>query len=199
MKQILNSVARMISRSFNHEIYSKNQMQKTTLIFVITLQKLLMSLLSMSLLSMSLLSMSFLSMSLLLMSLLSMNLLSMSFLSMIDESATESVFEEVAASKVAEISLANSNDSILRDHKTALTSNENDLCQAIRIRVSSKHLILISSVFRTMLKFEYKKELNLYFQDHAELFLSDDNSAALLIILHLIHDEVRKISRKIDI
>ncbi len=43
MEQILNPVPRMISRPPDHEIYPKNQRQKTALISVASFQKLLMS------------------------------------------------------------------------------------------------------------------------------------------------------------
>ena len=117
----------------------------------------------------------------------------------VEEPAAESDVEGAAAGKAAEISFANSDDSILGDHGTALTSDEKDLCQAVRIRVSSKHLTLASPVFKTMLKVKYQEGLNLYSQGHAELPLPDDNPAAFLIILHLIHGQIRKVPRKIDL
>ena len=94
---------------------------------------------------------------------------------------------------------ANFDDSILGGHKTALTSDEKGLWQAVRIRVSSKHLTLASPVFRTMLSVKYKEGLNLYSQGHAELPLPDDNPTAFLIILHLIHGQIKKVPRKIDL
>ena len=115
------------------------------------------------------------------------------------EPSAESVVEGAAAGRAAEISFANSDDSILGDYKTALASNEKDLCQAIRIRVSSKHLTLASPVFRTMFKVNYNEGLSLYSQCHAELPLQDDNPAAFLIILHLIHGQIRKVPRKVDL
>ena len=88
---------------------------------------------------------------------------------------------------------------MLEDHKIAVTSDEEDLYQAVRIRVSSKHLTLASPVFRTMFKAKHKEGLNLYSQGHAELRLPDDNPAALLVILHLIHGQTRKVPRKVDL
>ncbi|KAL8837874.1 MAG: hypothetical protein Q9170_002349 [Blastenia crenularia] len=119
--------------------------------------------------------------------------------SAIEEPAAESVIEGAAAGKAAEISFAKSDDSILGDHKIALTSDRKDLCQAVRIRVSSKHLTLASSVFRTMFKAKYKEGLNLYSQGHAELLLPDDNPAAFLVIMHLIHGQISKVPRQINL
>ena len=46
------------------------------------------------------------------------------------------------------MSFANFDDSILGGHKTALTLDEKSLCQAVLIRVSSKHLTLACPVFK---------------------------------------------------
>lgn len=117
----------------------------------------------------------------------------------VEEPAAGSVVEGAAAGTAAERFFANSDDPILGGHKTALIPDEKDLCHAVRIRVSSKHLTLASPVFRTMFKVIYKEGLNLHSQGHAELPLPDDNPAAFLIILHLIHGQIRKVPRKIDL
>ena len=115
-----------------------------------------------------------------------------------EEPAAESVVEGAATSEAAETSFSDSDDSIWGGHKTAPTLDENGLCQDVRIRVSSKHLTLASPVFRAMLKVKYKEGLDLCSQGHVELPLPDDNPAAFLIILRLIHGQIRKVPRKID-
>ena len=116
----------------------------------------------------------------------------------IDEPVAEAFIEEAAAVRAAENFLAEANESIPRDHEIALM-DEQDLFQAIRIRVSSKHLTLASPVFRRMLSANYKEGLHLCSQGHAELPLPDDNPAAFLVILHLIHGQIRKVPRQIGL
>lgn len=111
----------------------------------------------------------------------------------------KSVIDEVAVSKIAETFFAKTDEIILRDHKIALTSHEKDFCQTIRIRIFSKHFILIFSIFRTMFKIKNQKNLNLNSQNYEKLSLLHDNSAAFFIILYFIHDQIRKMFRKIDL
>ena len=117
----------------------------------------------------------------------------------VEEPAVEERSAEPVVEGAGEISFAKPDDSILGDHKTAFTSDESDSCQEVRIRVSSKHLTLASPVFRTMFKNIYNEGLSLYSQSNAELPLPYDNPAAFLIILHLIHGQIRKVPRKIDL
>ena len=67
------------------------------------------------------------------------------------------------------------------------------------MRVSSKHLTLASPIFKAMLQPKFKEGLQLHSHGYAELPLPDDNSAALLILLNLIHGQFRKVPRKIDL
>ena len=117
----------------------------------------------------------------------------------VEERSAEPIVEAAAAGKAGEISFSKPDNSILGDHKIAFTSDESDPCQAVRIRVSSKHLTLASPVFRSMFKDIYSEGLSLYSQSHTELPLPYDNPAAFLIILHLIHGQFRKVPRKIDL
>ena len=117
----------------------------------------------------------------------------------VEERSAEPIVEAAAAGKAGEISFSKPDNSILGDHKIAFTSNESDSCQAVRIRVSSKHFTLVSSVFRSMFKDIYSEGLSLYSQSHTELSLPYDNSAAFFIILHFIHGQIRKVPRKIDL
>ena len=116
-----------------------------------------------------------------------------------EELVSESVVEGSAADRVTETSFTISHHSILGGHETTLTSDEKTSCPAVRIRVSSKHLTLASPVFRSMLKGKYKEGLDLYSQGHAELLLPEDHPAAFLIILLLIHGQLRKVPRKINL
>ena len=117
----------------------------------------------------------------------------------VEEPGFESVVEGHATDRVTEISPTTSNDFVLGGHETTLTSEEKESCHAVRMRVSSKHLTLASPVFRSMFEVKYKEGLSLQSQGHAELLLPEDNPAAFLIILHLIHGQPRKVPRKITL
>ena len=117
----------------------------------------------------------------------------------VEERSAEPAVEGAAAGRAGEITFSKPDDPILGDHKIAFTSDKSDSCQAVRIRVSSKHLTLASPVFRTMFEDIYNEELSLYSQSDTELPLPYDNPAAFLIILHLIHGQCRKVPRKIDL
>ena len=65
----------------------------------------------------------------------------------------------------------------------------------IRIRVSSKHLMLASSVFKRLLKLGSTEGVK---YGRAQLRLPDDNPTALLILMNLIHGQLRKIPEKVD-
>ena len=65
--------------------------------------------------------------------------------------------------------------------------------------MSSKHLTLASPIFKIMLQPKFKEGLQLHSHGYAELPLPDDNPAALLILLNLIHGQFRKVPRKIDL
>ena len=65
--------------------------------------------------------------------------------------------------------------------------------------MSSKHLTLASPIFKTILQPKFKEGLQLHSHGYTELPLPDDNPAALLILLNLIHGQFRKVPRKIDL
>ncbi|KAL8907443.1 MAG: hypothetical protein Q9207_001413 [Kuettlingeria erythrocarpa] len=69
---------------------------------------------------------------------------------------------------------------------------EQDPSQIFHVRVSPKHLILASPVFKRMLQISFKEGQQLSSQGHTELPLPDDNPAALLVLLNLIHGNTRK-------
>ena len=117
----------------------------------------------------------------------------------LEEPGFESVIEEHAADIVTEIPSTTSNGFVLGGQETTLPSEEKESCYTVRMRVSSKHLTLASPVFRSMFKVKYKEGLDLYSQGHAELLLPEDNPAAFLIILYLIHGQPRKVPRKITL
>lgn len=112
---------------------------------------------------------------------------------------SKSVIDGIAARKIAGTSFAKSDEIDLKNHKIALTSHKRDCCQTICIRVFSKHFILIFSVFRTIFKVKDQKSLNFNSQDYEKLLLLHDNSIAFFIVLYFIHDQIRKMFRKIDL
>ena len=69
----------------------------------------------------------------------------------------------------------------------------------IRMRVSSKHLILASPYFRNMLQGDFKEGVDLDTTGAAKIPLVGDHPAALLILLNIIHGHTRRVPRDVDL
>ncbi|MCJ1462277.1 hypothetical protein MMC07_000877 [Pseudocyphellaria aurata] len=69
----------------------------------------------------------------------------------------------------------------------------------IRLQCSSKHLTLASSVFKAMLSGKFKESIVLRSVGTLELPLPDDDPAALLILLNIIHGRTKEIPRQVDL
>ena len=82
---------------------------------------------------------------------------------------------------------------------SAIRADEEDRSQQVRVRVSSKHLALASPVFRSMLQPKFQEGHELRLIGRTELPLPDDDSAALLVLLNVIHGRLREVPRKIDL
>ena len=67
------------------------------------------------------------------------------------------------------------------------------------MRVSSRHMILASIVFKAMLSRDFNEGVTLEKQGVLEVPLPDDDHAALLIVLNVIHGHIRKVPRQIDL
>ena len=67
------------------------------------------------------------------------------------------------------------------------------------MRVSSKHMILASAVFKVMLSHKFKEGVTLQTQGVLKLPLLGDDPAALLIMLNIIHGHTRKVPRQVDL
>ena len=78
-------------------------------------------------------------------------------------------------------------------------SDKADESPDVRMRVSSKHLALSSRVFKSMLQPGFLHGDKLRSQGHAILSLPDDNPAATLILMNLIHGKIRKVPLKVDV
>lgn len=77
---------------------------------------------------------------------------------------------------------------------------DNDTSQSkIRLQCSSKHLTLASSVFDAMLSKNFKESVTLRSGKPLDLPLPDDDLAALLILLNIIHLKTRKIPLEVDL
>ncbi|MCJ1476644.1 hypothetical protein MMC13_005312 [Lambiella insularis] len=85
------------------------------------------------------------------------------------------------------------------DTSLPVTNSESLEQGEVRMRVSSKHLALASKVFKLMLKPGYLEGNKLLSQGYVELPLPDDNQAALLILMNLIHGKLKKVPRKITL
>ncbi|KAH0538932.1 hypothetical protein FGG08_004523 [Glutinoglossum americanum] len=89
-----------------------------------------------------------------------------------------------------------SDETALGENVTMERSVQNE---KIRFRVSSKHLCLASPVFRVMLQGKFKEAAVLLSTGTVEIPLEDDNPAAFLILLNIIHGYTRKVPRKITL
>lgn len=68
------------------------------------------------------------------------------------------------------------------------------------MRVSSKHMILASSVFEAMLQpGRFKEEIDLDSNGKAEIPLPDDDSEPFVILLDIIHGRPRKVPRVVNL
>ena len=65
--------------------------------------------------------------------------------------------------------------------------------------VSSRHMILASAVFKAMLSRDFNEGITLEKQGKLEIHLPDDDPAALLIVLNVIHGHIRNVPRQIDL
>jgi hypothetical protein len=68
----------------------------------------------------------------------------------------------------------------------------------VRMLVSSRHLILASSVFEAMLQDRFKEGQALRFTGYLELPLPDDDPVAFSTLLDIIHGHTRKVPRMVD-
>lgn len=69
----------------------------------------------------------------------------------------------------------------------------------VRLLVSSKHLILASSVFKVMLSDRFKEDQTLRASGFLELPLPEDDVPAFLILLNIIHGHTRKVPRQLGL
>jgi hypothetical protein len=67
----------------------------------------------------------------------------------------------------------------------------------IRIKVSSKHLILASPYFRSMLQSNFKEGMNLRTTRATEIWLISGHPVALLILLNIIHGHTRRVMEEL--
>jgi hypothetical protein len=65
--------------------------------------------------------------------------------------------------------------------------------------ISSKHMILASSVFKAMLQGDFSEGLKLRATGELELPLPDDDPDAFVILLNIIHGHNRKVPRLVDL
>lgn len=69
----------------------------------------------------------------------------------------------------------------------------------VRMRVSSRHLILVSPFFRALLESSFAEGLSLTSAGTAEVPLPEDDPQALQILLNIIHGHMRKVPRSVNI
>ena len=68
--------------------------------------------------------------------------------------------------------------------------------QDIRIRVSSRHLILASEVFKVLLKGGLRESSKLYAEGTTEIPLPDDFADGLVVLANIIHGKFRELPKK---
>jgi hypothetical protein len=69
----------------------------------------------------------------------------------------------------------------------------------VEMRVSSRHLILASALFKCLLKGGFPESQSLSSTGALKIPLPDDDPNPLEIILNIIHGHVKKVPRKVDI
>ena len=76
---------------------------------------------------------------------------------------------------------------------------EDKSCQKFRFRVSSRHLILASSVFRAMLSRNFREGTTLKAVGIVEIDLPDDDPDALALLLNVIHSRSKSVPSKLGL
>jgi hypothetical protein len=88
---------------------------------------------------------------------------------------------------------ANAVEEIASNGENVPSSKDNIAPKQVRMRVSSKHLMLASSVFRAMFQGEFKEGNALRSTGSVEKELHDDHPEALLILMDIIHGRTRRV------
>ena len=68
-----------------------------------------------------------------------------------------------------------------------------------RVRVSSKHLMLASSIFKAMLGNGFREGADLSLSGELKLPLPEDDPIALVILLDVIHGRLKRVPRQLDL
>ncbi|KAK5219157.1 hypothetical protein LTR72_008339 [Exophiala xenobiotica] len=74
--------------------------------------------------------------------------------------------------------------------------DETNECDSFEAKVSSKHLILASRVFRAMFNGNFREAVDLHKQEVSKVALPDDNPDALVTLLDIVHGLNRQVPRK---
>jgi len=69
----------------------------------------------------------------------------------------------------------------------------------VKIRVSSRHLILASPYFRNMLEREWKEGKTLQTDKYVEVEVEDVDADALVTVMHIIHGKSRSVPKTVDL
>jgi hypothetical protein len=82
--------------------------------------------------------------------------------------------------------------------RSSSKASDSDL-QEMRLRVSSKHLTLASAVFKALLRGGFAESRVLEVGLPAEVRLPDDEPAALLLLLYIIHGQPKKVPKEVSL
>lgn len=69
----------------------------------------------------------------------------------------------------------------------------------VRMQVSSRHLILASAYFRLMFKAQWKETQALHSNGRVSIPLDDWDSEAMLILMRIVHGQVRNVPRELSL
>jgi hypothetical protein len=102
----------------------------------------------------------------------------------------------------AEVEAGLENDSTRRSSSTSSVSSAwmmNPKIQKVQMRVSSKHLILASATFQTSLGSDkFSEGRTLQTGGNVVIPLPDEDPDAMIIVLHVIHGQTRRVPRRVS-
>ncbi|KAE9378212.1 hypothetical protein N431DRAFT_399726 [Stipitochalara longipes BDJ] len=90
-------------------------------------------------------------------------------------------------------------DASIHSNDSASSTSSADILTDVHMRVSSKHLILASPTFRSMLGPNFEEGQRLRIEGSTDIALGDDDPDAFEILLNIIHGLTRRVPRSVSL